>query len=135
MTRTATRAPGSVQLVGLLLAVMAAPSSVAARPAQAATTSDAIIYVGQEGATSYRQSLDAVLYTENQIGFMADRILVTEGEIADMSDRIVYVSETSQNNTVEVAYVVSNVVLTCVQEADYVYEVTLTAVMTLPAGS
>lgn len=61
---------------------------------------DAIVYVGQMGAETYTQSLNGVLYTENQIGFMADRILWTEGQIGEMANRIVYVIELSQYNTI-----------------------------------
>ncbi|WP_226641931.1 hypothetical protein [Mesobacillus subterraneus] len=44
--------------------------------AQAATTSaDALVTVGQMGADSYSQTLNGVLHTVDQIGFMADRIL------------------------------------------------------------
>ena len=61
---------------------------------------DAIVYVGQMGADTYVQSLNGVLYTEDQIGLMADRILWTEGQIGEMANRIVYVIELSQFNTI-----------------------------------
>lgn len=63
-------------------------------------TNNVIVYVGQLGADTYVQSLKGVLYTENQIGFMADRILWTEGQIGEMANRIVYVTVLSQYNTI-----------------------------------
>lgn len=41
----------------------------------ATTTADVLVTVGQMGADSYSQTLDGVLYTVDQIGFMADKIL------------------------------------------------------------
>lgn len=70
------------------------------------TTNNAIVYIGQIGADTYVQSLNGVLYTEDQIGFMADRILWTEGQIGDMANRIVYVTELSQNNLVIGQYLI-----------------------------
>lgn len=63
-------------------------------------TNNVIVDVGQQGADTYIQSLNGVLYTENQIGFMADRILWTEGQIGEMANRIVYVTVLSQYNTI-----------------------------------
>ena len=71
--------------------------------------SNAIIYVGQLGANMYTQSLNGVSYTENQIGFMADRILWTEGQIGEMANRIVYVTELSQFNTIKAMYMVMSI--------------------------
>ncbi|MBT2643270.1 hypothetical protein J7I80_13605 [Bacillus sp. ISL-41] len=71
-------------------------------------TSRAIVYVGQMGADTFTQALEGVLYTEDQIGFMADRILWTEGQIGVMADRIVYVVELSQFNTIEAMYMGMN---------------------------
>ncbi|ESU31257.1 hypothetical protein G3A_17920 [Bacillus sp. 17376] len=71
-------------------------------------TSRAIVYVGQMGADTFTQALNGVLYTEDQIGFMADRILWTEGQIGVMADRIVYVVELSQFNTIKAMYMVMN---------------------------
>ncbi|MYL35814.1 hypothetical protein GLW08_15090 [Pontibacillus yanchengensis] len=72
-------------------------------------TSNAIIYVGQLGADTFTQSLNGVLYTEDQIGFMADRILWTQGQIGEMADRIVYVIELSQFNTIKAMYMVMSI--------------------------
>lgn len=69
---------------------------------------DAIVYVGQLGSNTYMQSLRGVLYTEDQIGFMADRILWTEGQIGEMANRIVYVIELSQWNTIRGMYMLVN---------------------------
>lgn len=69
-------------------------------------TSRAIVYVGQMGADTFTQALEGVLYTQDQIGFMADRILWTEGQIGVMADRIVYVVELSQFNTIKAMYMV-----------------------------
>ncbi|HAQ08659.1 MAG TPA: hypothetical protein DCR24_14535 [Bacillus bacterium] len=71
--------------------------------------SRAIVYVGQMGADTFVQALDGVLYTEDQIGFMADRILYTEGQIGEMADRIVYVTEFTQFNTVKAMYMVMTI--------------------------
>lgn len=73
------------------------------------TTRDAIVYVGQMGAETYTQSLKGVLYTEEQIGFMADRILWTEGQIGEMANRIVYVIELSQFNTILAMYMLTSI--------------------------
>ncbi|MGG3562802.1 hypothetical protein ABES03_14500 [Neobacillus rhizosphaerae] len=72
-------------------------------------TSNAIVYVGQMGADTFTQALNGVLYTENQIGFMADRILWTEGQIGEMANRIVYVTELSQFNTIKAMYMVMTI--------------------------
>jgi hypothetical protein len=71
-------------------------------------TSRAIVYVGQMGADTFMQALDGVLYTEDQIGFMANRILWTEGQIGVMADRIVDVIELSQLNTIKAMYMIMN---------------------------
>ena len=71
--------------------------------------SDAIVYVGQMGADTYVQTLNGVLYTENQIGFMADRILWTETQIGEMANRIVYVIELSQFNTTKAMYMLMEI--------------------------
>lgn len=72
-------------------------------------TSRAIVYVGQMGADTFTQALNGVLYTENQIGFMADRILWTEGQIGEMANRIVYVTELSQFNTIKAMYMIMTI--------------------------
>lgn len=72
-------------------------------------TRNAIVYVGQLGADAYTQTLRGILYTENQIGFMADRILWTEGQIGEMANRIVYVIELSQYNTILAMYMLVSI--------------------------
>lgn len=103
--------------------------------AEAATTSaDVLVTVGQMGADSYSQTLDGVLYTVNQIGFMADRILWTQEQIGFMSDRIVYVTEFSQDNTVKVIYMATALWPTGTKDGGYTYKVSLMPVAMLPAG-
>lgn len=70
---------------------------------------NAIVYVGQEGADTYVQSLNGVLYTVDQIGFMADRILWTQEQIGEMANRIVYVIELTQFNTIYMMYMVMSI--------------------------
>lgn len=48
--------------------------------------SNAIVYVGEMGADMYTHALNSVLYTQDQIGFMADRILWTEGQIGELAN-------------------------------------------------
>jgi hypothetical protein len=103
--------------------------------AEAATTAaDVIVKVGQMGADSYSQSLDGVLYTVNQIGFMADRILWTEEQIGIMADRIVYVTEFSQDNSIKVIYMATALYPTGTSDGGYTYKVALMPVAMLPAG-
>lgn len=103
--------------------------------AQAATTSaDVLVTVGQMGADSYSQTLNGVLYTVDQIGFMADRILWTQEQIGFMADRIVYVTEFSQDNTVKVIYMATALWPTGTKDGGYTYKVSLMPVAMLPAG-
>lgn len=104
--------------------------------AEAATSAaDVIVQVGQMGADSYTQSLNGVLYTTTQIGFMADRILWTEEQIGFMADRIVYVTEFSQDNSIKVIYMATTLWPTGTQDGGYTYKVGgLMPVAMLPAG-
>lgn len=103
--------------------------------AQAATTSaDVLVTVGQMGADSYSQTLNGVLYTVDQIGFMADRILWTQEQIGFMADRIVYVTEFSQDNTVKVIYMATALWPTGTKDGGYTYKVSLMPVAMLPTG-
>lgn len=103
--------------------------------AQAATTSaDVLVTVGQMGADSYSQTLNGVLYTVDQIGFMADRILWTQEQIGFMADRIVYVTEFPQDNTVKVIYMATALWPTGTKDGGYTYKVLLMPVAMLPAG-
>lgn len=103
--------------------------------AQAATTSaDVLVTVGQMGADSYSQTLNGVLHTVDQIGFMADRILWTQEQIGFMADRIVYVTEFSQDNTVKVIYMATALWPTGMKDGGYTYKVSLMPVAMLPAG-
>jgi hypothetical protein len=103
--------------------------------AEAATTAaDVIVKVGQMGADSYSQSLNGVLYTVDQIGFMADRILWTEEQIGIMADRIVYVTEFSQDNSIKVIYMATALYPTGTKDGGYTYKAALMPVAMLPAG-
>lgn len=103
--------------------------------AQAATTSaDVLVTVGQMGADSYSQTLNGVLHTVDQIGFMADRILWTQEQIGFMADRIVYVTEFPQDNTVKVIYMATALWPTGTKDGGYTYKVSLMPVAMLPAG-
>lgn len=104
------------------------------KAAAATTAADVIVQVGQMGADSYSQSLNGVLYTVDQIGFMADRILWTEEQIGIMSDRIVYVTEFSQDNSIKVIYMATSLWPTGTKDGGYTYEVALMPVAMLPAG-
>ncbi|UYZ20205.1 hypothetical protein [Mesobacillus jeotgali] len=100
----------------------------------ATTTADVLVTVGQMGADSYSQTLDGVLYTVNQIGFMADRILWTQEQIGFMADRIVYVTEFSQDNSIKVIYMATALWPTGTKDGGYTYKVSLMPVAMLPAG-
>jgi basic membrane lipoprotein Med (substrate-binding protein (PBP1-ABC) superfamily) len=104
------------------------------KAAAATTASDVIVQVGQMGANSYTQSLNGVLYTVDQIGFMADRILWTEEQIGIMADRIVYVTEFSQDNSIKVIYMATSLWPTGTKDGGYTYKVALMPVAMLPAG-
>lgn len=93
-----------------------------------------IVYIGQTGASTYETSLNGVLFTQQQIGTMADRILWTEGEIGTMADRIVYVTEISQNNSSQIIYQVTNASWQMSDSMWNAYYVTLQQVSSLPAG-
>lgn len=132
MSKAATL-PISRTVAAVLVLVTALLATVAVAPkAHAATETDVIVYVGELGADTYEQSLDGVLYTEDQIGFMADRILWTESEIGTMADRIVYVTEVSQDNSIEVIYLVTSLWLVGTEDGGFLYEVALTPVAALP---
>ncbi|MGC1214990.1 MAG: hypothetical protein WA890_27495 [Micromonospora sp.] len=125
------------KMMVLLTAALVALAVTVARPSVASaapTGTDVVVYVGQLGASTYEQSLNGVLYTENQIGGMADRILWTEEQIGIMADRIVYVTEVSQDNTVKVIYMVTALWATGTQDGGYLYQVALMPVAMLPAG-
>lgn len=93
---------------------------------------DAIVYVGQMGADTYVQSLNGVLYTEDQIGFMADRILWTEGQIGEMANRIVYVIELSQYNTIRAMYMIMTMSFLGFEGAWSKYAITVSPVSYIP---
>ena len=93
---------------------------------------DAIVYVGQIGADTYVQSLNGVLYTQDQIGFMADRILWTESQIGVMADRIVYVIELTQFNTIRAMYMVMSISFLGFEGALSKYAITVSPVSYIP---
>lgn len=96
--------------------------------------SNVIVYIGQEGADMYELSLNGVLFTEEQIGLMADRILWTEGQIGLMADRIVYVTQMSQDNSTQIIYKVVDAGWQMSLLPWNAYTVTLEQVSSLPAG-
>lgn len=120
--------------LALLVLITALLATVAVTPkAHAATTSaDAVVQIAEIGAESYSETLDAVLYTENQIGFMADRILWTEGEIGTMADRIVYVTELAMDGSIRVIYLATVLDPIGTQDGGYLYDVALVPVAALP---
>lgn len=134
MLQTVTPALRRVLLPFIVLATAIAMTvGLSAPKAQAATTSaDAVVYVIQAGADSYAQTLDAVLYTENQIGFMADRILWTESQIGTMADRIVYVTELAMDGSIKIIYLATTLWPVGTQDGGYLYKVLLTPVAALP---
>lgn len=122
----------------LLLAVLAlvtallATTAIAPKAHAATTSADAVVYVADLATESYTQTLDAVLYTEDQIGFMADRILWTEGEIGTMADRIVYVTELAMDGSITVIYMAMALEPLGTQDGGYLYDVALVPVAALP---
>jgi len=130
LVTTATRYI-SRRIVGPVILVLALFVLVVAGPAaeaRAATTgTDVVVSVGQLGATTYEQSLNGVLYTGNQI-------LYTENQIGSMADRIVYVTQTSQNSSITVIYLAVSLVAAGMQNGGYLYQATLVPVAALPAG-
>lgn len=127
---TATRY-NSRRIVGPVFLVLALFVLVVAGPAaeaRAATTgTDVVVSIGQLGATTYEQSLNGVLYTGNQI-------LYTENQIGSMADRIVYVTQTSQNSSITVIYLAVSLVAAGMQNGGYLYQATLVPVAALPTG-
>lgn len=121
-------------VLAVLVLVTALLATIAVTPkAHAATTSaDAVVYIAEVGAESYSETLDAVLYTEGQIGFMADRILWTEGEIGTMADRIVYVTELAMDGSIRVIYLATVLDPIGTQDGGYLYDVVLMPVAALP---
>lgn len=122
-------------LIALAMILSLVTAGLPQQKAEAATTSsDVLITIGQMGSDSYSQTLDGVLYTVNQIGFMADRILWTQEQIGFMADRIVYVTEFSQDNTIKVIYMATALWPTGTKDGGYTYKVSLMPVAMLPAG-
>lgn len=111
-------------VLALFVLVVAGP---AAGASAATTGTDVVVSVGQLGATTYEQSLNGVLYTGNQI-------LYTENQIGSMADRIVYVTQTSQNSGITVIYLAVSLVAAGMQNGGYLYQATLVPVAALPAG-
>ncbi len=93
---------------------------------------DSTFYVATQGGGSYTQTLNGVLYTEGQIGVMADRILWTETQIGEMSNRIVYVTQFSQTNSVTATYMLTNIVYLGPNNNGYQYSATVTQIPSLP---
>ncbi len=131
MTKAVSVNRPALAVLALITALLA---TVAITPkAEAATTSaDAAVYIAEAGAESYSETLDAVLYTENQIGFMADRILWTESEIGTMADRIVYVTELAMDGSIRVIYLATVLDPVGTQDGGYLYDVALMPVAALP---
>lgn len=133
MSPTLKRVPRSLLAVAAafaLLITLGTPTSASA----ATTAADAIVLVGEQGASAYEQSLNGVLYTVNQIGTMADRILWTEAQIGTMADRIVYVTELSMGGAIEVTYLAYSLTELGMQNGGYAYKVVLIPVLALPSG-
>lgn len=123
----------AIVVVGLAVGISTV-TAVQAATATISTTSAAVYYVGKLGATSATQTLNGILYTEGQIGAMADRILLTELQIGAMADRIVYVTQLSQTNSIVAIYVLSNLTYLGLSSAGYSYSATLSQVSSLPIG-
>ena len=137
-----TRITKSVRKLGVIVPMAVALAGAVHQEAIAADqctstagiTSNTIISVGVLGATSATQALNGILYTEGQIGVMADRILYTELEIGQMANRIVYVTQFSQTNTILAFYAVTNLNYLGKDNGQYKYSGTLTKVSALPLG-
>lgn len=65
---------------------------------------------------------------------MADRILWTEGQIGLMADRIVYVTEISEDNSVEVIFELTDSSLLMIDGIFTAYDGTFNTVASLPDG-
>jgi hypothetical protein len=115
--------------LGLTMAI----SSEARASTLIGTMADATVTIGTIGASTSSQTINGILFTEGQIGVMADRILWTETQIGEMSNRIVYVTQLSQNNIVAM-YVYSPIFFTGMQNGLYTYSGVLTQVTGLPFG-
>jgi hypothetical protein len=129
-----TRSTLRTLFLGLLASVMLAAATTPAQAATIGTTSPATFYVGTLGATTATQVLNGIIYTEGQIGVMADRILQTQLQIGAMANRIVYVTQFSQTNSIVAIYALSNFVYLGLSSAGYNYSDTLTQVPSLPFG-
>jgi hypothetical protein len=118
----------------LAASLFAAVNPTPARAATIGTTAPAVFYVGSLGAASATQVLNGIIYTEGQIGVMADRILLTQLQIGAMANRIVYVTQMSQTNSIVAIYALSGFTYLGLSSAGYSYSATLTQVPTLPLG-
>ncbi len=98
------------------------------------STANAVLSIGTSGASLASQTLNGVLFTEGQIGTMADRILMTETQIGAMSDRIVYVTQFSQSNSLVATYLLMNPVYLGKVDGQYKYTGTLVQVPSKPFG-
>lgn len=116
------------------LLMLAAVHPVSARAAATNTSAPAVFYVGTPGVTTATQVLNGIIYTEGQIGVMADRILLTQLQIGAMADRIVYVTQMSQTNSLVAIYMLSSLTYLGQSSAGYNYSATLTQKSSLPAG-
>ncbi len=98
------------------------------------TTANAALSIGMSGALLASQMINGVLFTEGQIGTMADRILMTESQIGAMSNRIVYVTQFSQTNSLVAIYLLMNPVYLGKVDGQYKYSGTLVQVPSKPFG-
>ena len=98
------------------------------------STANAALSIGTSGALLASQTLNGILYTEGQIGVMADRILETEVQIGAMANRIVYVTQISQTNSVVAIYLITNLAYLGKIDNQYKYTGTVIPVASKPAG-
>ncbi len=124
---------GAACLTLLLALALLAPGAARAG-CNSSSFANSMLYIGNQGALSYSQTLNGILYTEGQIGAMADRILWTETQIGDMSNRIVYVTQFSQNNSLSAIFILTNLVYLGKSNGGYQYSASFLKVPALPFG-
>lgn len=132
----------TIRKFGIIFPMVASLAGAASHEAIAAdqctstagVTSNTIISLGVLGAFTATQTLNGILYTEGEIGLMADRILYTELQIGQMANRIVYVTQFSQTNSTLGIYAVTNLQYLGKENNQYKYSGTLAKVSALPLG-
>lgn len=133
LTRSFSRFTVIASLLGTLAATQTAFAADQCTTSNS-STANAALSIGASGALTASQLINGVLFTEGQIGTMADRILMTETQIGAMSNRIVYVTQFSQTNSLVAIYLLMNPVYLGKVDGQYKYSGTLLQVPSKPLG-